>query len=103
MSELFYPLYTCVNALNPTWNRRNLERQNLAQQNCANLCHGILRSKAIFLVVIVGTLGMHIPLMPAQFAPQGWFGRLQACQEITATTIQKLLGNNSNQPKAHRK
>ena len=60
------------------WNRRNLERQNLAQQKCAKLCHGILRSVAIFLGVSVGALGMHVPLVPAQFAPQGRFGRLQA-------------------------
>ena len=44
-----------------------LERQNLAQQKCAQLCHGILRSAASFLGVIVSALGMHISLVPVPF------------------------------------
>ena len=50
------------------WNRRNFERQNLAQQRGATLCRGIFWSKAISLGVIVSALGMHIPLVPAQLA-----------------------------------
>ena len=65
------------------WNRHNL-----AQQECAKLCRGIFRSVAIFLGVIIGALGIHIPLVPAQTALQGPFGRLQTSR------------NNSDLPKA---
>ena len=54
------------------WNRRNLERQNLAQK-CARLCCGVLGSAC--LGVIVSALGMHIPLLPAQFAVQERFDK----------------------------
>ena len=42
---------------------------------CAKSCRGLLRTGAIALGVIVRTPGMHIPLVPAQFAPQGSFGK----------------------------
>ena len=66
------------------WNGRNL-----AQRKCAKLCFGILRSEAIFLGVILSTLGMRIPIVPVHFALQG-----PSIQETTAT-IQK--------PYSHRK
>ena len=47
----------------------------VAQQKCAKLCHGILKSAAIFLGVSVSALGMHIPLVHAQVA-LGSIGRL---------------------------
>ena len=43
--------------------------------------HGILRSEAIFLGSIVSALGMRIPFVPAQYAQQGRFGRLQASRK----------------------
>ena len=52
------------------------------QQKCAKLCHGILASVAISARVVVGTLGVRIPLVPAQFAQQGRCGRLVGAAAI---------------------
>ena len=85
-------------------NRRNLEWQNLAQQNCAKLCHGISASEAIFQVsLFFSALGVHIPIVPAHFAlcnmSVGAFVAsnfaergCRGCQEIIATN-QRPMGN----------
>ena len=45
------------------------------RRKCTRFCRGILRTKAIFPGVIFSALGMHPPLVPVQFTPQGPYGR----------------------------
>ena len=80
-------------------NRRNLERQHLARQKCAKLCHRIWSSEAIFLGVIFSALGMHTSVVPNNKHPDASKKYEQpskqpsrSLQETTATT-QRPTGN----------
>ena len=55
----------------------------------------------MFLGVLLGALGIHVPLVPAQVAPQGNDCNHLGITSLMTRTIQKPPRKDSNQPKPH--